>query len=819
MTPDIVSEFYNNVGISMQIAASGNVGIGTKNATKTLYVQGDVGISGTISGGGLVASAFTDTTNATNISSGTLNLARLPTTNILANGTFGTSTQVAQVTTDTYGRVTNITNQSIQLPLSQITGLTGSASNDTTDATNIVRGTLSTARLPLSGVTSNAYGYSNTVPQFVVDSTGRITRAKDIYINITPDQINGLAATALSINAPTSTPTAGTYGTAASGYIPVLTLDSYGRITAAQSSPITVSTAYITGNLPVSQVSGLASSATTDTTNAGNISSGTLNLARLPTTNVATNGTFGTATQVAQVTTDTYGRVTNITNQSIQLPTSQITGLASSATTDTTNATNITSGRLSSNVLQPTIINNTGTYGNSNIIPIITVDQYGRLINVSTSNIKLNSENLPTVTGIAGTYGSSTSIPNFTVDQYGRVTSAGNNSITLSGVAATGQYSNLLNIPFVYDPNNASNIYTPTYIKNVGIGMSNATAYPLDVNGIVRATQFIGDGSLLTGVVTGSGSFTGGSGFNSQWTSSGNSIYISGSNVGIGTTYVATSNTLQVNGDATITGSLTTSNLTVLNSTFLANDTQVYRSALQVNPLRQFFTVQTLTQSVFSLTSTTVGRYTATGSNVEIYQNGIKLGYQDALNNDYNISVIQNSTNTTFSVTLVNAANQGDYIDITIWPQLISTDLTLQPGYVYQQFYDLWSASNNNVYYNAGNIGIGTSAPKYPLHVVGTIYTTNSVITSSDLKIKTNISTLTNALDTVKKLRGVSYDRIENGERQIGMIAQEVQEVLPEVVSEVQDGLAVAYGNVVGLLVEAIKEMSNEIAELKQRLT
>ena len=823
LTPDSVIEFYNNVGSVIQMAASGNLGIGTKNPTKTLYVQGDVGISGTISGGGLTNSAFTDTTNATNISSGTLNLSRLPTTNVATNGSFGSATQVAQLTTDIYGRVTNIANQSIQLPLSQITGLAASASNDTTNATNITSGTLLNSVFPLTGVTSNVYGFSNTIPQFVVDGTGRISRATNIPISILTDQVTGLYPTALSANSPVSTPTAGTYGTAASGYIPVLTLDSYGRITVAQSSPITVSTAYITGNLPLSQISGLAASASNDTTNATNITSGTLNLSRLPTTNVATNGTFGSATQVAQVTTDIYGRVTNVTNQSIQIPTSQITGLATSATTDTTNATNITSGRLSSNVLQPTLINNTGTYGNSNTLPVVTVDQYGRIVNISTSNIKLNSDNLPIVTGIAGSYGSSTSIPNFTVDTYGRVTSAGNNPIVLSGVAASGQYSNLLNIPFVYDTVQTSNIYTPSYIQYVGIGMSNATAYPLDVNGTIRATQFIGDGSQLTGVITGSGSFSGG-GFNSQWASCNMYISIVGSNVGIGTTYVSPTNALQVQGNAFINGTtstcnIVTSNITVLNNYFIANDSTVYRSALQINPIRQFFTVQTLTQSVFSLTSPTVGRYTATGSNIEIYQNGIKLGYQDAINNDYSVSVIQNSTSTQFTITLVNSANQGDYIDITVWPQLVSTDLSLQPGYVYQQFYDLWSASNNNVYYNSGNIGIGTITPNYPLHVVGTIYTTNSVITSSDRNIKTNVATITDALETVKKLRGVSYNRKDNGQKQIGMIAQELQEIVPEVVSEGQDGLAVAYGNIVGLLVEAIKEMSQEISELKKRIT
>ena len=775
---------------------------------------------------GLAPSATTDTTNATNITTGTLSSARLPTSGITAGGYGGSGSVASNLSfyVDTYGRVTSVSSNLIKIAVTQVSGLAASASNDTTNATNITTGTLSSNLFPVSGVTSNMYGNASSVSQFVVDGTGRLTYASTVPINISAStQVSGLYATALSANAPSSIPTAGTYGNASLGTIPVITTDLYGRIISAQSQNLTLSTSYITGSLPITQISGLAASASNDTTNATNITTGTLSSGRLPTVYVSAMVYGGIQNSNINLIVDTYGRVTSSTNTPIVLPTSQITGLAPSATTDTTIATNIKTGTLTSNVLPPTVVNNTGVYGGgvNNLIPQITVDQYGRVSNITTVTPQITTANLIAIGGLtAGTYGSSISIPSITVDNYGRVTAANGNPITLSGVAATGQYSNLANIPFVFSTTN-SNIYTPSYVSNVGIGMSNATAYPLDVNGIVRATRFIGDGSLLTGVVTGSGS----AGLSSQWTTCNMTVAIyGGSNVGIGTTYVAPNYKLQVQGDSAFTGSIVssniiTSNLTIYNSTFIAGDTQVYRAALQVNPLQQFFTVATTTQSVFTLTSTTVGRYTAYGSNVAVYQNGIKLGYQNATNNDYTVTVINNSTSTTFSITLANPANIGDYLDITVFPQLVSTNLTLQPGYVYQQFYDLWSASNNNVYYTAGNVGVGTIAPAYPLHVAGTIYTTNSVVSYSDIAIKTNVETITDALDTVNKLRGVTYNRRDNGLKQMGVIAQEVLEVIPEVVTRSEDGLAVAYGNLVGVLIEAVKELSTEVSDLRKIIT
>jgi hypothetical protein len=88
---------------------------------------------------------------------------------------------------------------------------------------------------------------------------------------------------------------------------------------------------------------------------------------------------------------------------------------------------------------------------------------------------------------------------------------------------------------------------------------------------------------------------------------------------------------------------------------------------------------------------------------------------------------------------------------------------------------------------------------------------------SSDARLKADVKTLNNAVDVVNKLRGVSY--LKDGKKEIGLIAQEVEEFLPEVVGETPDGFkTVAYANVVGLLIEAIKEQQNTIKELNTRL-
>lgn len=97
------------------------------------------------------------------------------------------------------------------------------------------------------------------------------------------------------------------------------------------------------------------------------------------------------------------------------------------------------------------------------------------------------------------------------------------------------------------------------------------------------------------------------------------------------------------------------------------------------------------------------------------------------------------------------------------------------------------------------------------------------VIMVSDERLKTNIQVIKNALDKVRKIRGVVYDRIDKkGVRQVGVLAGEVQKVLPEVVHVENDKFktkAVAYGNMVGLLVEAVKEVDTLLAGITARLS
>ena len=95
----------------------------------------------------------------------------------------------------------------------------------------------------------------------------------------------------------------------------------------------------------------------------------------------------------------------------------------------------------------------------------------------------------------------------------------------------------------------------------------------------------------------------------------------------------------------------------------------------------------------------------------------------------------------------------------------------------------------------------------------------NDVTAFSDVILKDNIDTIDNALDRVKGMRGVFFDRKDNRQqRQTGVIAQEVEPFLPEVVRETKDEKkikSVAYGNMVGVLIEAIKELNAKVEELQ----
>ena len=92
----------------------------------------------------------------------------------------------------------------------------------------------------------------------------------------------------------------------------------------------------------------------------------------------------------------------------------------------------------------------------------------------------------------------------------------------------------------------------------------------------------------------------------------------------------------------------------------------------------------------------------------------------------------------------------------------------------------------------------------------------------SDIRVKDNIKTINNALEKVSNLRGVEYTRkdVENKEKKhLGLIAQEVSEILPEVVSkDNNDLLNISYINIIGVLVESIKELKEKVEMLENNM-
>ena len=132
-----------------------------------------------------------------------------------------------------------------------------------------------------------------------------------------------------------------------------------------------------------------------------------------------------------------------------------------------------------------------------------------------------------------------------------------------------------------------------------------------------------------------------------------------------------------------------------------------------------------------------------------------------------------------------------------------------------------------------GNVGIGTTVADQALHVVGEIVATDDITAFhvSDRRLKKDIDPIDNAVEKVKQINGVKYSwndeylkdkKIDNffvKEREVGVIAQEIEEILPEIVVNRDNGYkAVRYERLVALLIEAIKEQQKQIDELREKL-
>ena len=124
---------------------------------------------------------------------------------------------------------------------------------------------------------------------------------------------------------------------------------------------------------------------------------------------------------------------------------------------------------------------------------------------------------------------------------------------------------------------------------------------------------------------------------------------------------------------------------------------------------------------------------------------------------------------------------------------------------------------------SSGGLGVGVS----PASTAGIIEAANDVIafSSSDIRFKENVTPISDALFKIQQIRGVEFDWISDKEHHaydghdVGVIAQEVEKVLPEVVATRDSGYkAVKYEKMMPLLIEAIKEQQEQIEKLKQQI-
>lgn len=198
---------------------------------------------------------------------------------------------------------------------------------------------------------------------------------------------------------------------------------------------------------------------------------------------------------------------------------------------------------------------------------------------------------------------------------------------------------------------------------------------------------------------------------------------------------------------------------------------------------------------------------------------------------------------TVTNLLLVDAGNDSVAInsDLTITKSAIelakfnTTETVFNDGGADQDFRVEGDTEVNLLFVDASTdrVGIGTNLPAQALHVVGQIVATDDITAfySSDRRLKQDIEPIEDAVEKIKQINGVTYawndeylkDKYIDGyfvrDREAGVIAQEIEEVLPEVVATRENGYkAVKYDRLVALLIQAVKEQQEQIDELKAKL-
>ena len=122
------------------------------------------------------------------------------------------------------------------------------------------------------------------------------------------------------------------------------------------------------------------------------------------------------------------------------------------------------------------------------------------------------------------------------------------------------------------------------------------------------------------------------------------------------------------------------------------------------------------------------------------------------------------------------------------------------------------SKFNDNVIIGSNLTSSSLNINDYVLNINGNLGITGNIFNASDSNLKTNIQPLNNSLNKISKCRGVSFNFKDNHKKNVGVVAQEIEEIFPEIVETTLSGIKnVNYNGLIGILIEAIKELNKKI--------
>ena len=139
----------------------------------------------------------------------------------------------------------------------------------------------------------------------------------------------------------------------------------------------------------------------------------------------------------------------------------------------------------------------------------------------------------------------------------------------------------------------------------------------------------------------------------------------------------------------------------------------------------------------------------------------------------------------------------------------------------YPLFTSSYGVSANNIVYNDQNLSYNQTSNTLILENISAsgVITATDFNSSSDIALKENVEVIDNPLDKLLELRGVTFDWKASKKSGVGVVAQDVEKVLPQAVGGSEDQKTVNYNAIIGLLVESVKQQQKEIEELRKRLS